>query len=135
MDDFAAIRAARRDGLGIRQIARKLAVGRDTVRKALNKPEPKPHTLSRPRPAPTFGPFRGFVDAILAQDETAPRKQRHTASQVFRRCASAVGADAGVADVLARGAFGPGPPQSTPARRAGAPGRSTVALRARARAA
>ena len=135
VDDFAAIRPAHRDGLRIRQIARRLAVGRGTVRKALNKPEPRPHTLSRPRPAPTFGPFRGFVDAILAQDETAPRKQRHTASQVFRRCASAVGADAGVADVLARGAFGPGPLQSAPARRAGAPGRSTVALRARARAA
>ena len=113
VDDFAAIRPAHRDGLSIRQIARKLAVARGTVRKALNKPEPKPHTLSRPRPAPTFGPFRGFVDAILAQDETAPRKQRHTASQVFRRCASAVGADAGVADVLARGAFGPGSPEGS----------------------
>ena len=91
VDDFAAIRPAHRDGLRIRQIARKLAVGRGTVRKALNKPEPRPHTLSRPRPAPTFGPFRGFVDAILAQDETAPRKQRHTASQVFRRLRATYG--------------------------------------------
>jgi transposase len=85
VDDFAAIRQAHRDGLSIRQIARQLGVGRDTVRKALNNPEPKPYTLSRPRPAPTFGPFREVVDAILAADETAPRKQRHTASQVFRR--------------------------------------------------
>src|SRR5579871_2972388 len=85
VDDFAAIRQAHRDGLSIRQIARQLGVGRDTVRKALNNPEPQPYTLSRPRPAPTFGPFREVVDAILAQDETAPRKQRHTACQVFRR--------------------------------------------------
>jgi hypothetical protein len=32
-----------------------------------------------------FGAFRPFVDAILAEDETAPRKQRHTASQIYRR--------------------------------------------------
>jgi transposase len=85
VDDFAAIRRAHRDGLSIRQIARQLGIGRDTVRKALSDPEPKPYTLSRPRPAPTFGPFREVVDAILADDEAAPRKQRHTASQVFRR--------------------------------------------------
>ena len=38
-----------------------------------------------PRAAPVFGPFRPFVDEILAADETAPRKQRHTASQIYRR--------------------------------------------------
>ncbi len=85
VDDFAAIRQAHRDGLSIRQIARQLGVGRDTVRKALNNPEPQPYTLARPRPAPTFGPFREVVDAILVGDETAPRKQRHTAAQLFRR--------------------------------------------------
>jgi transposase len=85
VDDFAAIRRAHRDGLSIRQIAKELGVGRDTVRKALRQAEPAPYTLSRPRPAPSFGPFRAAVDAILDADETAPRKQRHTASQVFRR--------------------------------------------------
>src|SRR5215472_2071690 len=38
------------------------------------------------------------------------------------RCASAVGPDVGVADVLATGAFGPGLPQSTPTRRTSGPG-------------
>jgi transposase len=85
VDDFAAIRRAHRDGLSIREIARKLGVGRDTVRKALNHPEPQPYTLDRPRPAPAFGPFREVVDAILDADEQAPPKQRHTASQLFRR--------------------------------------------------
>src|SRR6516165_8013501 len=56
-----AIRRAHRDGLSIRQIARQLGVGRDTVRKALNNPEPKPYTSTQPRPAPTFGPFREIV--------------------------------------------------------------------------
>src|SRR5262245_14719331 len=85
VDDFAAIRQAHRDGLSTRQIAKQLGVGRDTVRKALQQAEPTPYTLSQPRPAPTFGPFRQAVDAILDADASAPRKQRHTAMQVFRR--------------------------------------------------
>jgi transposase len=85
VDDFAALRRAHRDGLSIRQIAKQFGVSRDTVRKALANPEPKPYALTRPRPAPTFGPFRATVDAILGADEGAPRKQRHTASQLFRR--------------------------------------------------
>jgi transposase len=85
VDDFAAIRQAHRDGLSIRQIAKRLGVGRDTVRKALQHPQPPPYTSSQPRPAPAFGPFRGAAEAILAADEQAPRKQRHTARQLFRR--------------------------------------------------
>ncbi len=75
-DDFAALRRAHRDGLSIRQIAKQFGVGRDTVRKALEHPEPQPYTRTEPRPAPIFGPFREIVDAILAADEHAPRKQR-----------------------------------------------------------
>ena len=80
VDDFARIRQAHRDGLSSRQIAKQLGVGRDTVRKALQHAEPPPYTLAQPRPTPVFGPFREFVDEILAEDENAPRKQRHTAS-------------------------------------------------------
>jgi transposase len=85
VDDFAEIRRLHRDGLSARQIARRLRVGRDTIRKALANPEPRPYTRSAPRPAPTFGPFRPIVDAILDADQTAPRKQRHTATQIYRR--------------------------------------------------
>src|ERR1700736_1619286 len=85
VDDFAALRRAHRDGLSIRQIAKQFGVGRDTVRKALAHPEPKPYALGKPRHAPTFGPFHAAVDAILDADAEAPRKQRHTASQLFRR--------------------------------------------------
>jgi transposase len=85
VDDFARIRQAHRDGLSTRQIAKQFGVGRDTVRKALKHAEPPPYTAAEPRPAPVFGPFREAVDAILAEDESAPRKQRHTASQIYRR--------------------------------------------------
>jgi len=85
MDDFAEIRRLHRNKLGIRAIAAQLGVGRDTVRKAIANPEPVPYTLAKPRPAPTFGAFRTIVDDILVTDRTAPPKQRHTASQIFRR--------------------------------------------------
>lgn len=85
VDDFAQIRQLHRDGLSARLIAKQLGVGRDTVRKALNNPVPLPYTLAEPRVAPVFGPFRAIVDAIVAADQTAPRKQRHTAQQIYRR--------------------------------------------------
>jgi transposase len=42
VDDFAALRRAHRDGLSIRQIAKQFGLSRNTVRKALAQPEPKP---------------------------------------------------------------------------------------------
>src|SRR5262245_16798652 len=85
VDDFAALRRAHRDGLSIRQIAKQFQVGRDTVRKAIAKPEPQPYSRSQPWAAPGFGPFREIADQILTADDQAPRKQQHTASQLFRR--------------------------------------------------
>lgn len=85
VDDFARIRQALRDGLSARKVAKQFGVSRDTVRKARKHAEPPGYTLSEPRPAPVFGPFRPFVDEILAADETAPWKQRHTAAQIHRR--------------------------------------------------
>jgi transposase len=99
VDDFAALRRAHREGLSIRQIAKQFGVGRDTVRKALKHPEPPPYACSHPRLAPVFGPFQPIVDAIVAADDQAPRKQRHTASQLFRRLRDEYGYAGGYAQV------------------------------------
>jgi transposase len=85
VDDYGAIRRARRDGMTIRQIARQFRHSRKTVRHALTHAEPHPEPLTRNRPAPKLGPFQSIIDQILIDDETAPPKQRHTAAQVFRR--------------------------------------------------
>jgi transposase len=85
VDQYARIRQLRRDGLTIRQIADQLNHSPKTILKALANPEPVAPSPGQPRAAPVFGPFRGFVEAILAEDESAPRKQRHTATQVYRR--------------------------------------------------
>ncbi len=85
VDDYGAIRRARRDGLSIRQIARQYGHSRKTVRHALVHADPHPEPLTRNRPAPRLGPFQSIIDQILIDDETAPPKQRHTAAQIFRR--------------------------------------------------
>jgi transposase len=85
VDDYGAIRRAFRDGMSIRAIARTFGHSRCKVRQVLAEPQPKPYTRTQPPPAPVLGPFHAVIDAILAQDEDAPPKQRHTAMQVFRR--------------------------------------------------
>ncbi len=85
VDRYARIRQLHGEGLSLRDIARQLGHSPKTILKALRHPQPPPYTLAAPRPAPTFDPIRPLVDAILAADEHAPRKQRHTARQIFRR--------------------------------------------------
>src|SRR5690348_2953418 len=85
VDDFGKIRRAFRDGMSIRDIARTFHHSRRKIREVLGQPQPRPYTRTRPAPAPVLGPFQPLIDAILAADEQAPPKQRHTAMQVFRR--------------------------------------------------
>ena len=97
VDDYGAIRRARRDGKSIRRIAREFGLSRITVRKALKQPEPVAKV--RDRPAPKLGPFQAAIDQILADDESAPPKQRHTAAQVYRRLRDEHGYPGGYAQV------------------------------------
>ncbi|KQM82398.1 IS21 family transposase [Agromyces sp. Leaf222] len=85
VDVFAAIRRdARVEGLSIRELARRHAVGRPTVRLALMQAAP-PEAVPKVRPAPRLDKFKPAIDAMLVEDTTAPRKQRHTARRVFAR--------------------------------------------------
>src|SRR5271165_2522621 len=85
VDDYAKIRLAHRDGMSLREIARTFHHSRRKVREVLAEPQPKGYTRNKPPPAPRLGSFHAIIDAVLAADEQAPRKQRHTAMQVFRR--------------------------------------------------
>jgi transposase len=85
VDDYGAIRRARRDGKSIRQIACEFEHSRNTIRKILKQAEPNPFPSTRDRFAPLLGPVEAVIDQILIDDETAPPKQRHTAAQLFRR--------------------------------------------------
>ena len=85
VDDYGAIRRARRDGKSIRDLAREFDHSRNTIRKILNHPVVYPLTSTRNRSAPLLGPVQPIIDQILRDDQTAPVKQRHTAAQVYRR--------------------------------------------------
>jgi transposase len=85
VNHYATIRLAFRDGLSISEIARTFHHSRRKIRQVLAHAEPHPYTRSKPPPAPVLGPFHALIDTILAADEQAPPKQRHTAMQIFRR--------------------------------------------------
>lgn len=85
MELFEAIRRdERRDGLSIRALADRHGVHRRTVRAALANAVP-PVRKTAVRAAPKLGPAKGLIDAMLTEDLTAPRKQRHTARRVLAR--------------------------------------------------
>jgi transposase len=85
VQDYGRIRRAHRDGLSIRAIARTFHHSRRKIRQVLAEPKPRPYTLAEGRAAPKLGPFKGIIDEILAEDEQAPPKQRHTSAQLYRR--------------------------------------------------
>lgn len=85
VEDYARIRLAKRDGMSIRAIARQFHHSRRKIREVLQHPEPRGYTRSEAPTAPKLGPFFKRIDEILLADEEAPRKQRHTAAQIFRR--------------------------------------------------
>ncbi|MGH3849582.1 MAG: IS21 family transposase, partial [Pseudonocardiaceae bacterium] len=84
-------RDARVEGLSVRELARRHGVHRRTVRQALLAPEPPPRK-PRVHSAPRLDPFKDAIDAMLIEDVTAPRKQRHTAVRVLARLAEEHGA-------------------------------------------
>jgi transposase len=85
VDQHLQIRLLHRDGLSIRQIAKRLGHSRDTVKKAIVQPTPLPYTRTAPASCPKLGAFIGRIDQILLEDVSAPRKQRHTAARIFQR--------------------------------------------------
>jgi transposase len=83
---FAMIREDRRAGMGIRAIARKHGVHRRTVHEALASPVPEPRKVPE-RAAPVRDEMALLIDAMLAEDLDAPRKQRHTGRRIWARLA------------------------------------------------
>ena len=67
----------------IREIARELHHGRETVKKALESAAPATYTLEKPRPAPVLGPYKERIAELLEENATLPRKQRYTGHQIF----------------------------------------------------
>ena len=85
VDKYTRIRQAHRDGMSIRAIAHTFHHSRRKVREVLTNPEPKPYTRLGEPPACKLGDFYPIIQQILADDEQAPPKQRHTCQRIFER--------------------------------------------------
>jgi transposase len=81
-----------REELSIRELAKRHGVHRRAVRQALESAIPPPKRAPEVRPAPKLGPYRQVIDEILIADQTAPRKQRHTARRIWQRLVEEHGA-------------------------------------------
>ena len=83
------------DGLSQREAARRFGISRDTVKKMLAHSVPPGYRRSEPPKRPKLDPFTSIIDRILGDDQTVPRKQRHTAKRIFDRLRDEHGFDGG----------------------------------------
>lgn len=85
MELFEEIRREYEFGIGtIKGVAKKFGVHRRMVRQALNDALP-PARKQPVRARPQIGQVSAFIDEILINDRRLPRKQRHTALNIFKR--------------------------------------------------
>lgn len=85
MELFETIRREYQFGVGtIKGVAKKLGIHRRMVREALADAVPEQRKKIE-RARPKLEPAMSFIDAILENDVTAPRKQRHTAHRIYDR--------------------------------------------------
>lgn len=87
VEDYGRIRRAHRDGMSIREMARRFHHSRRKIRDILrnDQAEPVAYAPRTRQAAPKLGAFYGRILEILKQDEDAPPKQRHTAMRIFER--------------------------------------------------
>ena len=67
------------------QACRKYGLHWKTLEKMLKYEEPPGYRQRAPRPKRKIGSFLDIIHQILTSDQTAPRKQRHTAKRIFER--------------------------------------------------
>jgi transposase len=78
-------RAVQVDGMSIRQAAREFGLSRKTIRKMLQYSLPPGYERKKPVVRPKLGPWLGIIDQILVEDQSQPKKQRHTAKRIWDR--------------------------------------------------
>lgn len=100
MELFEKIRKAHdREGLSIRELAKRYGTHRRTVRQALASAIPPERKSPPPKSSPALEPWKPVIDGWIEADRTAPRKQRHTARRIYERLVEEHGADVGESTV------------------------------------
>lgn len=96
MEIYALVRrAVLAEGMSKRKASRHFGVDRRTVDKMCAHSVPPGYRRAQPVRRLKMGPLTGVVDAILEQDLSEPRKQRHTAKRIFDRLKAEHGFDGG----------------------------------------
>lgn len=73
------------DGLSQNEVAERLKHSKRSVKRALENPEPRQYTLTAPRKCAVAETVRPIVQQWLQDDQSKPRKQRHTQTRIFER--------------------------------------------------
>ena len=73
------------EGMSIREAARVFGLHRDTVNKMLEYSVPPGYRREQPPRRPKLDPYKGVIDRILEDDQSLPKKQRHTARRIYDR--------------------------------------------------
>lgn len=91
-DTWVSIRLLHaRQGKSKRWIAQEFGLSRNTVAKYLKDPEAPSYRIVEARRRPVFNKWEEYVRIILADDQNAPRKQKHTANRVYQRLVNEYG--------------------------------------------
>ena len=86
MELYARVRrAVQVEGMSEREAARQFGIARETVRKMLCYAIPPGYRRKKLIRRPKLGPWQGVIDQILKEDESRPKKQRHTAKRIWDR--------------------------------------------------
>ena len=78
-------RAVLVEGMSRRATAREFGLARKTVSKMLEYSLPPGYQRQKPIKRPKLALWQGVIDAILDEDKSQPRKQRHTAKRILER--------------------------------------------------
>jgi transposase len=73
------------EGVSRRQIIRETGLHWETLQKILAHSEPPGYRQNRRRPRKKLGAYLPRIEAILHEDQSLPRKQRHTAKRIWER--------------------------------------------------
>jgi transposase len=78
-------RACQVEGKSIRRAAKEFGINRRTVSKMLEHSIPPGYKREEAPNHPKLNPYLEFIDQILSDDKTQPKKQRHTIKRIFDR--------------------------------------------------